>query len=71
MNRSTRRHATSLLKKSCLSVLVAFALTANANAQESAQQAVQYAVPAGDLVQVVNEISRSSGVQIGTVARIG
>ena len=64
MNRSTRRHATSLLKKSCLSVIVAFALTANVNAQESAQQADQYAIPSGDLIQVVNEISRSSGVQI-------
>src|SRR3546814_20478917 len=63
MNRSSRRHATSFLKKSCLSILVAFALTATANAQEPAQ-AVQYAIPSGDLVQVINEISRSSGVQI-------
>ena len=63
MNRSSR-HATSFLKKSCLSIFVAFALTANVNAQESAQQAIQYAIPAGDLVQVVNGISRNSGVQI-------
>ncbi len=64
MNRSSRRHATSFLKKSCLSVLVVFALTANASAQEPTQQTVQYEIAAGDLVQVVNEISRSSGVQI-------
>lgn len=63
MNRSSRRHATSFLKKSCLSVLVAFALTANANAQEPAE-AARYAIPSGNLIQVVNEISRNSGVQI-------
>src|SRR3546814_3080732 len=63
MNRSSRRHATSFQKKSYLSILVAFARTATANAQEPAQ-AVQYAIPSGDLVQVINEIRRSSGVQI-------
>src|SRR3546814_19859608 len=63
MNRSRRRHATSFLKKSCLSILVAFALTATANAQEPAQ-AVQYAIPSGELVQVIHQISRSRRVQI-------
>lgn len=64
MNPSIRGYrSTSLLRKSCLSILVAIALSSNANAQQSAD-ATQYAVAAGDLVQVVNEISRSSGVQI-------
>src|SRR3546814_20994864 len=63
MNRSSRRHATSFLKKSCLSILVAFALTATANAQEPAQ-AVQYAITPGDLVPGRTAISRRSGVQI-------
>src|SRR5690606_9559492 len=64
MNRSTQqRHPSSFLKKSCLSVLVALALGTTAHAQQ-AQSPVQFAVQAGDLVQVINEISRGSGVQI-------
>lgn len=64
MNRSSRRREpTSFLKKSCLSLLVVLALGTNASAQQPAA-AVQYAVPAGDLVRAVNEISRNSGVQI-------
>src|SRR5690606_15784009 len=63
MNRSTKHHPSSFLKKSCLSVLVALALATTAQAQQGTQ-AVEFSVQAGDLVQVVNEISRSSGVQI-------
>lgn len=64
MNRTTQyRHPSSFLKKTCLSVLVALALGTTAQAQQVAQP-VQFSVQAGDLVQVINEISRSSGVQI-------
>src|SRR5690606_27439085 len=64
MSRSIlNRHPASFLKKTCLSVLVAMALGTTAQAQQAPQQ-VQFSVQAGDLVQVVNEISRSSGVQI-------
>src|SRR3546814_3465828 len=64
MNRSSRRHATSFLKKSCLSILVAFALSSANAAAQAPDATVQYAISAGDLIQVVNEISRNSGVQI-------
>lgn len=57
------RHPASFLKKTCLSALVAMALGTTAQAQQAPQQ-VQFSVQAGDLVQVVNEISRSGGVQI-------
>lgn len=64
MNQSCLLHRSkSLLKKSCLSVLVAAALSANVSAQKHTD-AVQYAISSGDLVQAVNEISRNSGVQI-------
>ena len=64
MNSSSRCYRSkSILRKSCLSVLVAFALMNQVSAQQPAQ-ATQYTVPAGDLVKSVNEISRSSGVQI-------
>lgn len=64
MNRSTHyRRPSSFLKKSCLSVLVALALGTTAHAQQGAQP-MQFSVQAGDLVQVVNEISRNSGVQV-------
>lgn len=62
---SRRNRTGSLLKKSCLSALVsiAIALGASANAQQPPESA-EYAVPAGDLISVVNQISRGSGVQI-------
>lgn len=64
MNKACRRdQSTSLLKRSCLAVLVAVALSSNAGAQQKSDVTL-YAVPAGDLVQAVNEISRNSGVQI-------
>src|SRR3546814_12102813 len=64
MNRSSRRHATSCLKQSCLSILVAFALSSANAAAQAPDATVQYAISAGDLIQVVNEISRNSGGQI-------
>lgn len=64
MKNSCRRGRSAvLLKKSCLAVLVAVALSANAGAQNS-PDAVQYALPAGDLIRAINEVSRSSGMQI-------
>jgi iron complex outermembrane receptor protein len=62
-SRSRTCRSTSLLNKTCLSVLVALALGTHANAQQPAQT-VRYEVQAGDLTQVINQISRSSGVQI-------
>src|SRR3546814_12447547 len=64
MNRSSRRHDTSFLKKSCLSILVAFALSSANAAAQAPDATVQYAISAGDLIQVVNESSRNSGVPI-------
>lgn len=64
MNPTNRRNcAASMLRKTCLSVFVAMALGTTAYAQQSTATA-QYAVAAGDLVQAINQISRSSGVQI-------
>jgi len=64
VNQSSRRHASLLLKKSCLSVLVSVALCGGYALAQAPEASVQYAVPAGDLIEVVNEISRNSGVQI-------
>ncbi|MGN7726485.1 TonB-dependent receptor domain-containing protein [Luteimonas sp. 22616] len=64
MNRSSHRRTPSFLKQSCLSVLIAFALNGTHAVAQTPDASIQYAVPAGDLVQVINQISRSSGVQI-------
>ena len=59
----SNHRARSAFKKTCLAVLIAMALGANANAQQSAEP-LKYSVPAGDLIQAINQISRNSGVQI-------
>src|SRR3546814_2199568 len=64
MNRPSRSRATSFLEKSCLSILLSFALSSANAAAQAPYATVQYAISAGDLFQVVNEISRNSGVQI-------
>src|SRR3546814_521319 len=60
---SRRNSAIFSVRKNCLAILVGIALTSNVCAQQPAATA-QYAIPSGDLIQVVNEISRSSGFQI-------
>lgn len=64
MNPSSRTcRSTSVLRRTCLSVLVALAVGTAAHAQQPMPTAA-YEVPAGDLTQVINQLSRSSGVQI-------
>ena len=64
MKTNTRRNsATVTFRKNCLALLVGIAITSSVSAQQSTAKA-KYAIPSGDLIQVVNEISRSSGLQI-------
>lgn len=58
-----RNSATVTFRKNCLALLVGIAITSSVNAQQPAATA-KYAIPSGELIQVVNEISRSSGLQI-------
>lgn len=60
---SCRSTATSMLKKNCLALLVGIALSSSVHAQQASAK-TQYAISSGELVQVVNEISRKSGLQI-------
>lgn len=65
MIQTSRRSTASLFRKTCLSAVIAMSLGATANAQQhSPSTSTTYAVPAGDLVKAINEISRSAGVQI-------
>lgn len=64
MKTNTRRNGASFaFRKNCLALLVGLAITSSVSAQQSTAVA-KYAIPSGDLIQVVNEISRNSGFQI-------
>lgn len=64
MKTNTRRNsATVTFRKNCLALLVGIAIISSVNAQQPTATAT-YAIPSGDLIQVVNEISRRSGLQI-------
>lgn len=60
---SRRSTTTSMIHKSGLALLVGIALSSSVQAQQPSVE-VKYAIPSGELVQVVNEISRKSGLQI-------
>src|SRR4051794_27627547 len=64
MKTNTRRNSAIVtFRKNCLALLVGVAITSSVSAQQPTVTA-KYAIPSGDLTQVVNEISRSSGLQI-------
>lgn len=61
---ATRRNSKSVaFRRNCLALFMGIAITSSVSAKAPAQTTT-YAIPPGDLVQVVNEISRYSGLQI-------
>ncbi len=60
---SHRIATASMFKTNCLALLVGIALSSSVYAQEASTK-TRYTLSSGDLVKVVNEISRNSGLQI-------